>query len=249
MSSSISALITIRNRPRVSSTTHAVTRVKIGFTIAFTMPKIRATTSSVSTFRPVRWRSQGDAAEQPGRHGQRPGVGQQPQENLTAYALPLLVGDRGVVAVTSLHDGRPGQGEQLVDDALSPAARRSLKLRPVAPGPPLNRVSPVKTVARSVGVEADRPRRVARGVQHGQGRCRRSRSAGRRPARHRAGRRGSGCHSGRSSGCSRTGAPTAAPSSGRHPDVVVVRVGAEDRPDHPAAHQVEDRLRCRGAHR
>ena len=57
VSNSISALITIRNSPRVSITTHAVTRVKIGFTIAFTTPKINATTSRVRTLRPWSARS------------------------------------------------------------------------------------------------------------------------------------------------------------------------------------------------
>src|SRR4051812_2743585 len=49
VSQSIRALITIRNRPRVNTTTIAVTTVKIGFTIAFTTPKIKATISSVNT--------------------------------------------------------------------------------------------------------------------------------------------------------------------------------------------------------
>ena len=50
VSISIKALMTIRNSPRVSSTIGIVTIWKIGFRIALKTPKIRATTSMVSTF-------------------------------------------------------------------------------------------------------------------------------------------------------------------------------------------------------
>ena len=53
VSSSIKALMTIRNSPRVSSTIGMRDQRKIGLRIALKTPKIRATTSMVSTFEVV----------------------------------------------------------------------------------------------------------------------------------------------------------------------------------------------------
>jgi hypothetical protein len=47
------ALITIKNRPRVSSMSGAVKRAKIGLMIAFSTPKMNATTNRTKTLRAV----------------------------------------------------------------------------------------------------------------------------------------------------------------------------------------------------
>ena len=73
------ALITIRNRPRVSSMSGMVTIAKIGLMIALSTPKINATINRVRTWLVVLEPCEGDATQDPRRDRQRGRVGQQPQ--------------------------------------------------------------------------------------------------------------------------------------------------------------------------
>ena len=105
----------------------------------------------------------------------------------------------------------------------------SLKDRPVAPGPPQNRVSPVKTVLQLRGVEAGAARRVARACASPPAGCRRRRTWRPRPGRGRAPRRGAR----RPTACGRPGEPDRRAGGlaqrDRGGDVVVVPVGEHDR--------------------
>ena len=76
-----------------------------------------------------------------------------------------LGADRGVVAVAGVHHRLGRQRQQLVPDRLTMVGK-SLNDRPVAPGPPLNSVSPVKTTPSAGRVEAAGTGGVAGGVQH-----------------------------------------------------------------------------------
>ena len=152
-----------------------------------------------------------------------------------------LVADAGVVAVAGVHDGLGRQREQARADRLDD--RVEVRERaPVAPGPPLNSVSPEKTrvfaASWRLTPPGEWPGRVQRDELDAAGveRARRRRSC--RRARASGGRRPRAC--GRRGG-SRSARRTRVGELDRRVDVVVVAVGADDRDHPPAADAVDDR--------
>ena len=144
--------------------------------------------------------------------------------------------------VAGVDDGRVGQREESRPD-------RGLEGRPVAERPAgraraaLEEGVAGEHAAVVLGQQADRAGRVPGRVQHRQAGARRPRCcwpSARSTSHSRSGWVSS--HSGRSSGCSRIGAPVRSRSCRRHPDVVVVGVGAHDRLDPPLPDDREDRL-------